>query len=335
MASSAPPGSSTSNRHDPEEVRMTIGEHLEELRKRLFLGVGGFMLVFAVFMVPSIGEGMVYYVCRPLFVALQRNNLPPQVHTTEAAEAFMTYIKAAMISAATIAGTWILFQMWLFISSGLYPHERKYVTKYLPLSFVLFVTGVVFLYFYVLPLMLEFFIGFQIGGIMKFPMDKLAPNATTQPLVLPILPADPSSPIPGNVWIDAQTGLLKICPAQGTIRVLPFGSGNAVTPIITLASYFEMVIGLLLSFGLAFQLPLIVLALVRIGIMEIATLKRLRRIVYFVLTILAAAIVPDVVTGMLALLLPLIMLYEFGILLATWSGKKDLAAQAVDQDLNP
>src|SRR6188472_2393453 len=93
-----------SKKADPEDFRMTIGEHLEELRKRLFLGVGGFMLVFFVFMVPSIGEGMVIFLCRPLYYALQANNLPPQVHTLEAPEAFMTYIKAAMIGAATIAG---------------------------------------------------------------------------------------------------------------------------------------------------------------------------------------------------------------------------------------
>src|SRR6266700_1582458 len=90
--------------YNPEEHRMTIGEHLEELRKRLFLGIGGFLLVFFIFMVPSIGERVVYYVCRPLFIALARNGISTQVYAHEAAESFMTYIKAAMISAATIAG---------------------------------------------------------------------------------------------------------------------------------------------------------------------------------------------------------------------------------------
>jgi sec-independent protein translocase protein TatC len=100
---------------------------------------------------------------------------------------------------------------------------------------------------------------------------------------------------------------------------MAWGSESATTPIITLGTYFEMVIGLLLSFGLAFQTPLVVLALVRIGILEIATLKKMRRIVYFVMSIVAAVIVPDVVTGMVALLVPLILLYEFGIFLAWWT----------------
>jgi sec-independent protein translocase protein TatC len=303
---------------------MTIGEHLEELRKRLFLGVGGFLLAFIVFMIPSIGEHVVYYVCKPLFIALARNKLPAQVHFTDPAEVFMTYIKAAMISAATFAGPWIIYQIWLFISAGLYAHERKYVTKYLPLSIILFVTGVTFLYFYVLPLMLEFFIGFHIGMPMNLGKEMgFVPGANGgQPIVFPILASDPTNPVPGSVWINATTGMLKICISQGNFRVLPFGSESVTTPIITLGTYFEMVIGLLLSFGLAFQLPLVVLALVRIGILEIETLKKMRRIVYFILTIIAAVIVPDVVTGMVALMIPLILLYEFGILLASWKPKE-------------
>jgi len=313
--------------YNPEEHRMTIGEHLEELRKRLFLGVGGFLVAFIVFMIPSVGEHVVYYVCKPLFIALARNKLPAQVHFTEPAEVFMTYIKAAMISAATIAGPWMLYQLWLFVAAGLYPKERKYVTKYLPLSIILFLIGVTFLYFYVLPLMLEFFIGFQIGMPMKLgpEIGFGAPNGVA-PIVFPILPNDPANPAPGSVWINATTGMLKICISAGNYRVLPFGSESVTTPIITLASYFDMVIGLLLAFGLAFQLPLVVLALVLIGIMEIEALKKARRIVYFVLTIIAAAIVPDVVTGMLALMFPLILLYEFGILLASWSPKEEPAA---------
>jgi sec-independent protein translocase protein TatC len=316
--------------YNPEEHRMTIGEHLEELRKRLFLGVGGFMVAFVVFMIPSIGEHVVYYVCKPLFIALARNKVSIQIYFTDPAEVFMTYIKAAMISAVTIAGPWILYQLWLFVAAGLYPTERKYVTKYLPLSIILFVTGITFLYFYVLPLMLEFFIGFHIGMPMNLGKEFGFPQGGngSPPIVFPIVDSDPVNPTPGSVWINATTGMLKMCISPGNLRVLPFGSESVTTPMITLATYFEMVIGLLLSFGLAFQLPLVVLALVRIGILEIETLKKMRRIVYFILTIIAAVIVPDVVTGMVALMIPLILLYEFGILLASWGPKNGEALKS-------
>src|SRR6266496_6153294 len=113
--------------------------------------------------------------------------------------------------------------------------------------------------------MLEFFIGFQIGGMMQLGRDmKVVPTPGTHaPIVIPILPNDPSNPAPGSLWMDSSSGMLKICLAPGVVRILAFGSGNAVTPLITLATYFDMVVGLLLSFGLAFQLPLVVLALVR------------------------------------------------------------------------
>jgi Sec-independent protein secretion pathway component TatC len=326
-ASTANAAAAAAAKHDPEAYRMTIGEHLEELRKRMFLGVVGFVVAFIVSMI--YGHEVLYFLCKPLFIALARNGYSTHVHILEASESFMTYIKASMICAGTAAGPWIIYQLWLFVAAGLYPQERKYVTKYLPLSIVLFVTGVVFLYIYVLPLMLEFFIGFQIGGLPPLGADLgVKPNAATQPSMLAILPKDPTDPLPGQLWIDSVTGMLKICIAPGTVRVLDFGSSNAITPMITLASYFDMVIGMLLAFGLAFQLPLVVLALVRIGIMQIATLRSARRIVYFSLSIIAAVIVPDVVTGMIALLLPLILLYEFGILLAVWSEKKANAEPA-------
>ncbi len=307
-------------KHDPEEYRMTIGEHLEELRKRLFLGMIGFIIAFAVFM--YFGEEVLNFLCQPLFDAQTRNKLSPQAYSSEAAEVFMTYIKAAMISAGVCAGPWMLYQLWLFVAAGLYPKERKYVTKYLPLSIVLFLIGVIFLYVYVLPLMLQFFLGFHIGTPGNWgERIGLRPTAT-QPVVFPILASDPVNPPPGSVWINAKTSFLKLCIAKDNFRVIPFGSDSVTTPMITLAAYFDMVIGLLLSFGVAFQLPLVVLALVRIGIVEIQTFRKIRKIVYFSLSIVAAVIVPDVVTGMVALLLPLILLYEFGILLAVWSGRK-------------
>jgi len=70
-------------------------------------------------------------------------------------------------------------------------------------------------------------------------------------------------------------------------------------------------------------LPLVLMALVRVGLVEIEFLKKQRRIVYFIMTIVAAIIAPgDVVTTMVALLIPMFLLYELGIWLAMWSQKK-------------
>jgi sec-independent protein translocase protein TatC len=85
----------------------------------------------------------------------------------------------------------------------------------------------------------------------------------------------------------------------------------------TLPDYLDLVLQLLLTFGLAFQLPIVVMALARIGLVEIATFQHWRRYVYLGLSMVAAGLAPgDVVTATIALLVPLILLYELGIFLA-------------------
>jgi sec-independent protein translocase protein TatC len=299
---------------DPDEFRMTIGEHLEELRKRLILALVGF--VIAAFGCMVFGEHVVRWFLLPLMKALAANHLPPQVYYTEAAESFMVYIRISLITAATIASPWLVYQMWMFVAAGLYPHERHYVTKYLPLSILLLITGMLFLYYVVLPITLQFFLAFNIG----IPTTILTPSqidAKTQEqhLVIPTFDGDPPKPANGTIWFDASQGRLKI-EVEGEARVLMFASAAIASPMITLSTYIDMVVNMLLSFGIAFQMPLVVLALVRIGIFEIDQMKKARKYVYFCMSIVAAFIVPDVVTGMVALLVPLILLFELGLWLA-------------------
>jgi sec-independent protein translocase protein TatC len=81
--------------------------------------------------------------------------------TLNVQEAFMTYMKVSFISGLVIASPWIFYQMWLFVAAGLYPHERKYVHTYLPMSIVLFLGGVSFCFYAVLPTVLDFLLGYN------------------------------------------------------------------------------------------------------------------------------------------------------------------------------
>ncbi len=304
------------DKFDPDSYRMTIGEHLEELRMRLFFGLGGFAIAVIVFLI--IGEYTVRGIfLRPLAIALQRAHQSPQVYYTELGESFMAYIKVSMILAAAVASPWILYQLWQFVAAGLYPSERKYITKYLPLSITLLIVGMLFLYFVVLPLMLTFFLQFNFGGGDLVGPARIDTTATTQPAyVLPQYDGDPPNPVERQMWFDRSQYRLKI-HLDGQTSVIPFVRGGMATPMITLNTYINLVVQMLLAFGLSFQMPLIVLSLVRIGIVDVPQLKKLRRIVYFVITVAAAFIVPDVVTGMVALMLPLALLFEFGLWLAS------------------
>lgn len=81
--------------------------------------------------------------------------------TLNVQEAFMTYMKVSFIAGLVIASPWIFYQLWLFVAAGLYPHERKYVHTYLPISIILFLGGVFFCFYAVLPVVLDFLLGFN------------------------------------------------------------------------------------------------------------------------------------------------------------------------------
>ncbi len=81
--------------------------------------------------------------------------------TLNVQEAFMTYIKVAFISGLILASPWIFYQLWLFVAAGLYPHERKHVYIYLPLSLGLFLGGAAFCFYAVFPQVLDFLLAFN------------------------------------------------------------------------------------------------------------------------------------------------------------------------------
>jgi sec-independent protein translocase protein TatC len=301
---------------DPEHYRMTLGDHLEELRMRMILGLIGFVIA-AVFCF-IFGEQVLAIFVRPLFIAMARAHINPHINYMRAADPFVVYIEVSMISAAAIASPWMLYQVWQFVAAGLYPAERKYITKYLPLSITLLIAGMLFLYFYVLPISLEFFFRFSNALPLKVPEvpGYVTTEPTTQPVMtVPVLPEDPPHPVENQAWIDPLHLQLKFY-FGGETHILSFGDSSLIQQVITLPEYIDMVVGMLLAFGISFQMPLVVLALVRIGIVDIDTLKRWRRIIYFVIVIISAVIIPDVVTGMFMLMIPLIFLYEFGLILA-------------------
>ncbi|GAB5443328.1 MAG: twin-arginine translocase subunit TatC [Fuerstiella sp.] len=81
--------------------------------------------------------------------------------TYKVEEAFMTYIKVSLVSGLVLTSPWVFFQIWQFVAAGLYPHERRYVYVYLPMSIGLFVAGAVFCFYFVFPIVLDFLIGFN------------------------------------------------------------------------------------------------------------------------------------------------------------------------------
>jgi sec-independent protein translocase protein TatC len=99
----------------------------------------------------------------------------------------------------------------------------------------------------------------------------------------------------------------------------------AATPDI--ASYVEAILSLYLAFGLAFQVPIVVMLLVRFGMVGIEQLKSFRGYFIVVAFIIAAVVTPPDVISQLALAIPMCVLYEIGILAARWFVKVTKAPQ--------
>jgi sec-independent protein translocase protein TatC len=102
-----------------------------------------------------------------------------------------------------------------------------------------------------------------------------------------------------------------------------------IKPLLGLGNYVAFVFGLVIPFGLVFQLPLTIAALARVGILSPAVLAAQRRFAILLIFILAAFLTPPDVVSQLMMAGPLLVLYEFGVLLAklAWRGRAARAAR--------
>ena len=308
-----------SDAFDPDSYRMSVGQHLEELRRRMIWALLGFGVTLVLCLLVG-KDRLLLFFCRPLIDAQQSFDLNTQLQEQTPGSVFMLYLKVSMITAAAASAPWSLYQLWKFVAAGLYPHERRHLTRYVPLSVALLVAGMAFVYYAVLPWTLKFFIAFTVS----IPMPDLSSAATATGAAAPpgpatfiqVTDADPSAPEEGRLWLNRVQKRVKL-RLGGQTRTVPFGPANLVGIQYTLPEYVDLAMLMLISFGVSFQLPLAVLALQRVGIVELDALRQARKYVYFVLVVAAAVITPGADPGSLvALAVPLCLLYELGVWLA-------------------
>ncbi|MCL2659950.1 MAG: twin-arginine translocase subunit TatC [Acidobacteriaceae bacterium] len=135
---------------------MTLMEHLDELRKRLLTSVIYLMIGF-----------IVAYIFRErLFgvISWPYDSLKQQLHLTDLnfthpTDALNLYLKTSLVGGAILTSPFILYQLWRFISPGMYANEKKYVVPFMTATVGLFLTGIWFGYHWVLPGALKILIG--------------------------------------------------------------------------------------------------------------------------------------------------------------------------------
>jgi sec-independent protein translocase protein TatC len=149
---------------EPEEeedgmLRMSFLGHLEELRKRIFMMVIGIAVAFALSLTFS----------NPLWVAVQGPATdalkslgihPPNLVAITPMEAFnIIYFKLPTLVAIFLASPWIVYQVWAFISPGLYKKERRFAAPFILFSAGLFIAGGCFAYFVAFRFGITFLLG--------------------------------------------------------------------------------------------------------------------------------------------------------------------------------
>jgi sec-independent protein translocase protein TatC len=315
---------------EQDMVAMSFGEHLEELRTRLFLALLGLMVGVVITFIPplDIGKRVITQMEQPAKAALkkfydgraklraaaarQKQALTAAIDAVIPADKFVEELariapglalpapetvkgmtvrfpinhdqgsmimniadsvepRDALISLApletmtiffmvcvvvglVIASPFVFYQIWAFVAAGLYRHERHYVTKFLPVSLGLFLTGVFLCFFGVLPITLSFLLEF-------------------------------------NVWLGIEP----------TLRLSDWMSFATILPLV---------------FGICFQTPLVMLFLERIGVFTVDDFRAKRKVAILIIVILGAILTPGQDPFSQCLLAaPMIVLYEIGILL--------------------
>jgi len=218
--------------------------HLVELRQRLFYAV----LMLAI-------TTAVSFTFTPQLLAVLRAPLPPHANVIAAAitDQLGMFMRIALTAGFILAVPFIATQFWIFIAQGLKANERRTVYWFVPGATLLFIAGVSFAYFVMLPAAI--------------------------PFLLQIFPDVPS--------------------------------------FLRLSDYVADVTRLLFWVGLSFEMPLVLAALARVGLITARQLLQGWRIAIVVIAIVAALVTPTAdPINMGLVMLPLCVLYLFSVLLA-------------------
>ena len=137
---------------------MSLLEHLEELRKRIIHS--GIYLIVGFFVAYGFRQKLFSFMEQPIVSALNAHHLDPHLVYLNPVEPFNFFIKISLMGGAILASPFILFQVWLFISPGLYRQEKRYILPFMTATVGLFLAGAFFGYHYVYPGALTFLIGY-------------------------------------------------------------------------------------------------------------------------------------------------------------------------------
>lgn len=314
---------------------MPLGDHIEELRRRLLLVLVGLVPIAITALV--FGRPLLALLIAPAQDALIEASLNPTLQATSPMETFATYVKIAIISAILLGSPWLLFQLWKFVAPGLYAHERRFVYLLLPMSALLTACSVLFLYRIILPVVLAFFIGFGSElGARSTPT--VEPDAALVFPSVPVLAGDPIEPAVGHEWINTELQQRRVCTGYEDGQPVILGSdlirAAGVAQQYRVSEYTSMFLSLTMAFAVAFQTPVVVLLLGWAGLIDRSMLVRYRKHIAMICMVLSAVLTPADPVSMVLLGVPLYFLFELGSILLVLLPAERVARGLVKPELS-
>ena len=151
---------------NPEEATMTFWEHLAELRSRLVRMGIAFTAGAAVSWYYR--QPLLAWLTEPFTTAWQSGNVAgsASLHFAAPAALFVAYVKLALLGGLVLALPVILYQVWMFVSPGLYAREKRIAIPFVVVSCLLFLTGGYFGYRVAFPIAFRYLLSFSgpVGG---------------------------------------------------------------------------------------------------------------------------------------------------------------------------
>lgn len=319
--------------------KMSFLDHLDELRVRLVRVAYGLIIGFVICYIFK--EQIYFFLTQPLQGAALEG---VELVYLDPTEAFFTYIKVAFLAGLVLTSPWLFYQLWRFISPGLYSRERRLAWPFVLSSSGLFMGGAIFCFMVVFPFAFTFLRSFETQPTAIDP----STGAKQPTSIVEMVRTEVAEQIKSQ---GGESGLASLTPVKrGEIaqqiedRVLnkviklvgkeELEPGTLqITAQFTMRNYLSFVSTLLLAFGVIFETPLVLVFLGRLGVVTSKGLRKKRKYAILGMFVVSAIFTPpDVVTQVL-MAFPLVALYEISILLvAGFEKKRKEAADEWDPD---
>ncbi|MBI4823192.1 MAG: twin-arginine translocase subunit TatC [Nitrospirae bacterium] len=156
--------------------KMSFTGHLTELRKRLIVSIAALIVGFSVsfnfsedifrFLMIPMEKDVLFKFSYPFVSFADRSGAPIRLVFLAPAEAFWMHLKISLTTGIFLSAPVILYQVWRFISPGLFLKEKKYAVPFMLSATVLFLLGGIFCFFIVLPFALKFLLTYKTSDFL-------------------------------------------------------------------------------------------------------------------------------------------------------------------------